>query len=87
MPTFENREALSSIRDKLNDAILLAEATAVDLEIEKGQAALAASQAQGYADAAQAAAVVAEQQSWETLSLAEYEALPVKETNKLYLIL
>ena len=87
MPTFENREALSSIRDKLNNAILLAEATAVDLETEKGLAALSASQAMGYATVAQEAAVLAEQQSWETLSLAEYQALPVKETNKLYLIL
>ena len=86
MPTFENRESLASVRDKLNDAILLAEATAVDLEVEKGLAQAAASQAQGYATVAQEAAQLAIEQSWITLTQAEYDALPVKETNRLYLI-
>jgi len=60
MPTFENRESLASVRQKLNDAIILAESTAVDLSVEKGLAQLAASQAQGYATVAQDAATQAE---------------------------
>lgn len=87
MPTFEDRESLSSVRDKLNNAIILAETTAIDLELEKGLAQAAASQAQGYATVAQEASQLAVEQSWVALTQAEYDALPVKENNRLYLII